>query len=245
VIQLSGYMADEKRAIAQQYLIPSALKNAGVKADQVVLTDEAVDLLNRAYCRESGVRNLQKHVEKVSQRVCLVGLGLPAWLRYLDAGGWLGQVYRKAALQLVKEEAKVAQGPPTRDLSVRANPNAAAQHIVVTPENLNEFVGQPVFLSERLYETTPPGVVTGLAWTAMGRRKCRMAPTLFSPAQRAHACTGAGGSTLYIETVASKADREAASSGRSEENREKGGKGRFSTTGASIAACWRVHGTDG
>ena len=38
----------------------------------------------------------------------------------------------------------------------------------VTPENLQDFVGKPVFTVERMYDVTPPGVVMGLAWTAMG-----------------------------------------------------------------------------
>lgn len=38
----------------------------------------------------------------------------------------------------------------------------------MTPENLQDFVGKPVFTVERMYEMTPPGVVMGLAWTAMG-----------------------------------------------------------------------------
>lgn len=50
----------------------------------------------------------------------------------------------------------------------------------VSPDNLCDFVGQPIFVSDRMYETTPPGVVMGLAWTAMG------------------------GSTLYIETMANR-----------------------------------------
>eukprot|EP01052_Picozoa_sp_SAG31_P049152 SAG31_NODE_10628_length_1115_cov_1.276575_2_plen_246_part_01 len=38
----------------------------------------------------------------------------------------------------------------------------------ITPENLHEYVGKPVFNTDRLYETTPAGVVMGLAWTSMG-----------------------------------------------------------------------------
>ena len=49
--------------------------------------------------------------------------------------------------------------------------------IIVNSDNLKDYVGNPLFISDRMYETTPPGVVMGLAWTAMG------------------------GSTLYIETV--------------------------------------------
>ena len=45
--------------------------------------------------------------------------------------------------------------------------------INVTPDNLKDYVGNPMFISDRLYETTPPGVVMGLAWTAMGMKKER------------------------------------------------------------------------
>jgi Lon-like ATP-dependent protease len=38
----------------------------------------------------------------------------------------------------------------------------------VTETSLPDFVGKPVFTSDRLYELTPPGIVTRLAWTSMG-----------------------------------------------------------------------------
>jgi Lon-like ATP-dependent protease len=41
----------------------------------------------------------------------------------------------------------------------------------VTPNNLPDFVGKPVFTHDRMYDVTPPGVVMGLAWTAMGMVK--------------------------------------------------------------------------
>lgn len=45
-----------------------------------------------------------------------------------------------------------------------------AEAITVTPENLHDFVGKPIFTQDRIYEETPPGVVMGLAWTALGKR---------------------------------------------------------------------------
>lgn len=45
-----------------------------------------------------------------------------------------------------------------------------AELVEVTPENLQDFVGKPVFTVERMYDVTPPGVVMGLAWTAMGEQ---------------------------------------------------------------------------
>ncbi|MEQ2162822.1 hypothetical protein GOODEAATRI_023864, partial [Goodea atripinnis] len=52
----------------------------------------------------------------------------------------------------------------------------AEDSVAVTPDNLHNYVGKPVFTVDRMYDVTPPGVVMGLAWTAMG------------------------GSTLFIET---------------------------------------------
>lgn len=58
------------------------------------------------------------------------------------------QVVRKVAFKVVKEE------------------NA---YVPVDKTNLSEFVGKPVFTQDRMYPITPPGVVMGLAWTAMGK----------------------------------------------------------------------------
>lgn len=49
--------------------------------------------------------------------------------------------------------------------------------VEITASNVHEFVGKPIFTHDRIYEETPPGVIMGLAWTAMG------------------------GSTLFIETA--------------------------------------------
>lgn len=65
MIDMSGYVAEEKLAIAKQYLIPQAMRDSGLKKDNVIITDESLIMLIQRYCRESGVRNLQKHIEKV------------------------------------------------------------------------------------------------------------------------------------------------------------------------------------
>lgn len=41
----------------------------------------------------------------------------------------------------------------------------------VTSDNLQDYVGKPIFTVDRMYDVTPPGVVMGLAWTAMGEGK--------------------------------------------------------------------------
>ena len=44
--------------------------------------------------------------------------------------------------------------------------------VVVDDGNLQDFVGKPVYTSDRMYELTPPGVSMGLAWTANGKFTC-------------------------------------------------------------------------
>lgn len=66
LIEMSGYVGEEKLAIAKQYLIPKALSECGVKENQISIKENSISALIKSYCRESGVRNLQKHIEKVS-----------------------------------------------------------------------------------------------------------------------------------------------------------------------------------
>lgn len=65
LIEMSGYVAEEKVAIARKYLIPRALEESGVKLEQAIIEDSALSTLIKSYCRETGVRNLQKQLEKV------------------------------------------------------------------------------------------------------------------------------------------------------------------------------------
>merc|ERR1712223_2353426 len=132
-IDISGYVAEEKMAIAEKYLVPQVEELTGLTKSLITLSEEGLSTLIKSYCRESGVRNLRKQIEKI---------------------------YRKAAFKVVHDK---------------------EQSINVTEENLKDFVGKPVFSSDKLYPCPPAGVALGLAWTSMG------------------------GSTLYIETLGQKA----------------------------------------
>ena len=68
---MSGYVAEEKLAIADKYLIPQARTSTGLTEENVIIGQDAIQSLIKWYCRESGVRNLQKHIEKVCLFVCL------------------------------------------------------------------------------------------------------------------------------------------------------------------------------
>jgi ATP-dependent Lon protease len=62
IIQLTGYTQDEKLQIAKRYLVQRQLKANGLTAEQVTVTDEALNKLIGEYTRESGVRNLEREI---------------------------------------------------------------------------------------------------------------------------------------------------------------------------------------
>ncbi|KAK0427714.1 hypothetical protein QR680_010385 [Steinernema hermaphroditum] len=124
MIEVSGYVAEEKLNIASSYLIPQCRKDCALEETQLEIKEGALETLIKQYCRESGVRNLQKHIERI---------------------------FRKAAFQIAGRKEDESEGL-----------------VVVDNDNLSKYVGRSKFTSDRLYDITPPGVIMGLAWTAMG-----------------------------------------------------------------------------
>ena len=70
-IPISGYVWKEKQRIITDYIEPSVRRRTGIKESQVRVTAEAVEELVRWYCREAGMRNLQKIVEKMYGKAAL------------------------------------------------------------------------------------------------------------------------------------------------------------------------------
>jgi ATP-dependent Lon protease len=71
VIKLSGYFLEEKLAIAKNYVISKLLSETGISPTQLDITESALRKLIAAYCREPGVRSLQKYLEKITRKVAL------------------------------------------------------------------------------------------------------------------------------------------------------------------------------
>jgi len=69
VIRLSGYTEDEKINIAINFLLPKQLKNNGVKAEELLVGDDAVRDIVRYYTREAGVRSLERELSKICRKV--------------------------------------------------------------------------------------------------------------------------------------------------------------------------------
>nr|WP_288499509.1 endopeptidase La [uncultured Pseudomonas sp.] len=68
VIRLSGYITEEKLAIAKRHLWPKQLDKAGVPAKQLSISDSALRALIEGYAREAGVRQLEKQLGKLVRK---------------------------------------------------------------------------------------------------------------------------------------------------------------------------------
>ena len=186
VIEVSGYVSEEKSMIAERYLGPQAKEASGLKDADVVLDPSSVDMLIKYYCRESGVRNLKKHIDKIYRKASLKiveDLGEDA----------LPEAEAQPASASATDKAVPAQDPL---VDIPAAPEAAAPHvsaetsssekkvttekrkpfkvpdsvhICITPENLKDYVGPPVYHKDRMYVRPPPaGVSTGLGYLGNG-----------------------------------------------------------------------------
>ena len=69
VIRIPGYTEDEKINIANKYLLPKQVKENGVKEGELNLEDGTIKEIIRSYTRESGVRNLEREISKVTRKV--------------------------------------------------------------------------------------------------------------------------------------------------------------------------------
>src|SRR5690554_7288923 len=68
VIRLSGYVGEEKLAIAKHQLMPRLLNRAGLLKKQLNITDAAVRQVIEGYVRVAGVRNLEKLLHKIIRK---------------------------------------------------------------------------------------------------------------------------------------------------------------------------------
>ncbi len=68
VIRLSGYIAEEKLAIAKHHLWPRQLERAGLRKSQLRITDKALRQVIEDHAREAGVRNLEKQLAKIVRK---------------------------------------------------------------------------------------------------------------------------------------------------------------------------------
>jgi Lon-like ATP-dependent protease len=197
IIELPGYVAEEKVKIAENYLIPLAKKGTGLENAKVALTTEGVEYIVKHYAKENGVRRLKQLTEKVFRKaafkvVSQITEAETKNQKSKQAEQESKEVGSKDSKEEVNEEEIVPNLEHNKPLETKETVfeenNEAKKlsvpedfQLTITPENLKDFIGPPIYTSDRLYETTPPGVVMGLAWTSIG------------------------GTSMYVEVTAEKA----------------------------------------
>ncbi len=70
LIEISGYTANEKFNIAKQYLVRKAIEKNGLTNKQIKINDGAIKYIIKHYTKEAGVRDLERHIDKVCRKVC-------------------------------------------------------------------------------------------------------------------------------------------------------------------------------
>ena len=68
LIEVSGYLTEEKMEIAHRHLVPKELDNHGLKSEQIVLKKTTIRQLIEQYTRESGVRELNKQIAAIFRK---------------------------------------------------------------------------------------------------------------------------------------------------------------------------------
>jgi ATP-dependent Lon protease len=95
LVQLDGYTEDEKVAIGRDHLLPRQLAKAGLTAEDVTITDDALRLVAAEYTREAGVRSLERAIARVLRKVtakeALAPGTLPATVSPANLKDYLGR----------------------------------------------------------------------------------------------------------------------------------------------------------
>ena len=121
LIEVSGYITEEKVEIARRHLIPKAMEANGLTKDNIKFSKSAIEFIVENYTRESGVRELEKKINKVMRRTAYnIALGK----------------------EVASKELK--------------------------PEDIPACLGPVEYSRDKYQGNDYAGVVTGLAWTAVG-----------------------------------------------------------------------------
>ncbi|HQW65304.1 MAG TPA: endopeptidase La, partial [Pseudomonadota bacterium] len=146
IIRIPGYTEEEKINIAQRYLVPKQLKANGLRDAELEVDEDAVRDIIRYYTRESGVRNLERELAKISRKTV-----------------------KELSLAEAKRQRKARDAGPGKEAKPGKEPKPAKpRKVVVNGERLEHFLGVRRFNYGRAEIQNEVGVVTGLAWTQVG-----------------------------------------------------------------------------
>ncbi|MBV9879750.1 MAG: hypothetical protein JO180_04600 [Gemmatirosa sp.] len=138
ILRVPGYLEPEKLAIARRFLVPRALRDAGLTPDAVTWDDDALPAIVRGWTREAGVRDLERRVARVA---------------------------RKLARRRAEGRAQSAEASDSPRASLPA-PRSAPLH--VSTSELSTLLGTPPFDQDERTDEDKVGVANGLAYTPAG-----------------------------------------------------------------------------
>lgn len=139
VINLEGYIEQEKFHIAKNYLIPKQIEAHGLKDHKVQFQDPTIYHVIRFFTREAGVRNLERQ---------------------------FANICRKVAKEIVMAEAMAPEKKTAKKASGKSA--AKAKAYVVTPKKLIELLGPHKYKFGKIEEQNEIGLTNGMAWTEVG-----------------------------------------------------------------------------
>jgi ATP-dependent Lon protease len=138
VIRLSGYLDQEKYAIARRFLAPKQLRQNGLEPESVTWEPEAIPAIVHAYTREAGVRELERRIARVARKLAR---------QRVEVGGGRG-------------ETRVGTHPAT--------PSHLPPLSTVRAVDLKSLLGTAPYDPAELSLEDRVGVATGLAYTTAG-----------------------------------------------------------------------------
>src|SRR5262245_47246942 len=146
-LRLSGYSEEEKLVIAERYLVPKQVAEAGLTVNEIVIGREVVRRIVSEYTREAGLRELERLVAQLARKVARRVVEQREVVKSFESRGAHSGSGRGAA---PPEPAKKPASP------------------VINAEDLTKFLGPPRFLPEERRGADEVGTVNGLAWTPYG-----------------------------------------------------------------------------
>jgi ATP-dependent Lon protease len=192
VIELPGYIEEEKFHIAKQFLVPRQIEEHGLTPAHIKFADGAVRRLIREYTREAGVRNLEREIGTVCRKVAKqVAEQLPDDpADKLSAPGEITRLSNDLALdgkpaeelntepldeqtigvEIVAESA-LSDMAPVEAFAAEQTPGKKSPRIrarVVHDRDLEAYLGAPRFDYGLAEEQDEVGVATGVSWTPVG-----------------------------------------------------------------------------
>jgi len=184
LVQLPGYIAQEKAHIAQRYILPRQLEDHGITTDELEVSEDAVYRAISGWTREAGVRNLEREIANLCRHVAVKVVdwasshqpepeqgGTEEAQAIMEEDGDDNEVEEDAmqdSLKMEEDDDGIEMEEEDGVQDVLLPPTEPFPKIFVSADMLDGILGQEKFEHESALRVSTPGVATGMAWTQAG-----------------------------------------------------------------------------